>query len=214
MDRLIIPVSIILLAFFIGIYIYPQMPERMASHWNAEGRVDGYMSKTLALSLMPLFSLGLYLLSILIPKIDPMKENIERFRGYYDNFIIVLIGFLFYVHIAMISWNLGFGFNMVYALTPAFSVLFYYCGVLMENAKRNWFIGFRTPWTLSDDEVWDKTHRVGGKLFKLCALLTLVSFPLIDAIPYYLPAIVILPAILIALYLIAYSYVEYQRVRK
>lgn len=61
-------IAIILLSFVIGIYFYPQMPEKIASHWDSKGQVDGYMSKTWGLFLMPLISIGLFLLFVLIPK--------------------------------------------------------------------------------------------------------------------------------------------------
>lgn len=79
-SEIIIIVGIVLLSFAIGIYFYPQMPEKMASHWNALGQVDGYTSKFWGLFLMPFLSVGLLLLFILIPKIDPLKANIEIFR--------------------------------------------------------------------------------------------------------------------------------------
>ena len=214
MKKQIIPIGIIVFAFLISIYFYPQMPEQMASHWNAEGEVDGYLPKFWALFLMPIMSIGLYLLFILIPKIDPLKENIEKFRNYYDTFVIIFICFLFYIHIATIFWNLGFQFNMGYLLIPAISILFYYCGIMIENTKRNWFVGIRTPWTLSSDEVWKKTHVIGAKLFKIYALFLLVSLLFIDLIPGYIIFVILVPTLLIVIYLFVYSYIEYQKVRK
>ena len=58
-------------------------------------------------------------------------------------------------------------------IIPAFAVLLFYIGILIKHAKRNWFIGIRTPWTLSSDKVWDKTHALGGKLFQVSAVITL-----------------------------------------
>ena len=76
---IILSLLIILLSFIIGIYFYPQMDDLMASHWNVKGEVDGYMSKFWGLFLMPFVSAGLLLLFILVPKIDPLKANIEKF---------------------------------------------------------------------------------------------------------------------------------------
>lgn len=211
MDKKIIPIVIIVVSFLIGIYFYPQMPDRMASHWNSQGQVDGYMSKAWALFLMPGMSVGLYLLFLLIPRIDPLKKNIQKFRNYFDNFIIILLVFLFYLYLATIFWNLGFQFNMGYTLLPALSILFYYVGILVENAKRNWFIGIRTPWTLSSDRVWKKTHSIGGRLFKAYAIFILVSLFFVSFIQKYVVWIVLAPVLAIALGLIVYSYFEYQK---
>ena len=203
----IIVLGVILLSFIIGIYFYPQMPEKIASHWNAHGQVDGYMSKFWGLFLMPLLSMMLFLLFIAIPKIDPLKHNIEKFREYYDGFVVLIIVYLFYVYLLTIFWNIGIRFSMVQPLAPAMGILFYYIGILIENAKRNWFIGIRTPWTLSSEKVWEKTHKIGGKLFKIAG-----AFAFIGAFfQRYALFFILVPIILVAAYTIIYSYFEYQK---
>ena len=203
----IIILGIISLSFIIAIYVYPQMPEKMASHWNTQGEVDNYMSKFWSLFLMPIISIGLFLLFILIPKIDPLKENIEKFRKYFDGFIVLIMIFLFYVYLLTIFWNIGIRFNMTQFMMPALGILFYYCGILVENAKRNWFIGIRTPWTLSNEKVWDKTHKIGGKLFKVTGIIAFLGIFL----PKYAIFFVIIPVISVAVYTIIYSYFEHQK---
>ena len=206
----VVVLLIIALSFLIGFYFYPQMPEKMASHWDEKGQVNGYMTKFWALFLMPLMSLGLFLLFLVIPKIDPLKENIAKFRKYFDMFIVLMISFLFYIYLLTIFWNLNWQFNMNLLLMPAFALLFYYCGILIENAKRNWFVGIRTPWTLSSDAVWQKTHQLGSKLFKLAALIILVGLIFEDYLFYF----VLVPILLFTAYIIVYSYLEYQKEEK
>jgi len=198
---------IVWLSFVIGGYFYPQMPERMACHWNAQGQVDGYMSKFWGLFFMPFISVGLSLLLILIPKIDPLKSNIERFKKYYCGFVVIVLLFLFYLYLLTIFWNLGIRFNMIRLLVPAFGILFYTCGVLIGKSKRNWSIGIRTPWTLSNEVVWDRTHRMGRKLFKAGGIITLLGI----LFPEYAIFFILGPIILVALFTITYSYFEYQR---
>ncbi len=199
--------GIILLSFAIGGYFYPQMPERMASHWNGQGQVDGYMSKFWGLFLMPFISIGLLSLLVLIPRVDPLKANIERFKKYYYGFTIVVVLFLFYLYLLTIFWNLGIRFNMIQLLAPAFGILLYFCGILIEKAKRNWFIGIRTPWTLSNENVWDKTHLIGGKLFKVAGVIALIGV----FFQGYAIFFILIPVILVAFFTIIYSYFEYQR---
>ena len=203
----IVVLGIILISFAVGIYFYPQMPEEVASHWNSQGQVDDYMSKFWGVFLMPIFLLGIFLLFILIPKIDPLKENIEKFRKYYDGFIVLISLFLFYVYMLTILWNKGLRFDIGYLLIPAMAILFYYIGIMMENAKRNWFIGIRTPWTLSSEKVWDKTHKIGGKLFKVSGAIILLGVLL----PKYMILFILVPVIFTSLYTIIYSYSEYQK---
>jgi len=203
----IIILIIILLSFAVGIYLYPQMPEKMASHWNIKGQVDGYMPKLWGLFLMPIISVFLLLLFILIPKIDPLKENIKKFRNYFDWFIILIVLFLFYLYLLTIFWNRGTRFDMVLLLTPAFGILFYYAGILIENAKQNWFIGIRTPWTLSNEKVWDKTHKLGGKLFKAAGIISFFGI----LFKNYSLFFVIIPVLFFSIYTVIYSYFEYQK---
>lgn len=199
--------AIVLISFVVGIYFYAQMPESLASHWNASGQVDGYTSKFWGLFSLPLISLGLLLLLSLIPKIDPLKANIELFRGYYDALIVLVIAFLFYLHLLTILWNLGARFNMLQPLAPAFGLLFYYLGVLIQNAKRNWSIGIRTPWTLSSDRIWEETHKTGGKLFKAAGLVAVLGV----FFPSYAIYLLIVPVLLVAAYMTLFSYFAYQR---
>ncbi len=203
----IIALGIILLAFAIATYFYPKMPDRVASHWNTQGQVDGYMSRFWGLFLIPLISSILLLFFFLIPRIDPLKENIEKFRSYFDGFVVLLIAFLFYIFLLTIIWNAGRRFNMTRAIVPSLGILFFYIGVLLENAKRNWFIGIRTPWTLSSEAVWDKTNKMGGRLFKAAGIIALLGFIL----PGYALYLVVAPVVLAAGYLIVFSYFEYQK---
>ena len=203
-------IILILISFGLGIYFYPQMPDKMASHWNIKGEADGYMSKFWGLFLMPIILLGLFLLFILIPKIDPLKENIAKFRKYFDGFIVLIMVFLFYIYLLSIAWNLGKRFDMGQMMVPALGILFYYCGILTENAKRNWFIGIRTPWTLSSESVWDKTHKIGGKLFKIAGLIAFLGI----FFPNYAFYFILVPVLLAAFYTITYSYFDYQKETK
>lgn len=203
----IIIILIILASFIIGIYFYPRTPDEIASHWNSRGQVDDYMSKFWGLFLMPIISIGLFLLFILIPKIDPLKENIDKFKKYFDGFMVLMIVFLFYIYLLTIFWNIGLRFDMGQLMTPALGLLFYYCGILIENAKKNWFIGIRTPWTLSSDKVWEKTHKIGAKLFKIVAIIAFFGV----VFPEYAIFLVMIPVILAAVYTIVYSYIEYRK---
>lgn len=191
----------------LSVWAYPQMPDEMPSHWNAQGQSDDTMPKWAALSLMPIVSLVMLLLFTVLPNLDPMKENIEKFRNYYVGFVIAVMLFLLYMHAIMIMWGLGARFDFVAAIAPAIGGLFYCVGVVTSKAKRNWFIGFRTPWTMSSDAVWDKTHSLGGKLFKASGIIAaLGAFAGEWAFP-----IVLFPVLASALYTSAYSYFEYKK---
>jgi len=207
---LILSLLVILASFLIGYFLYPQMPSRMASHWNGLGQVDGYMSKDWALFMMPVLAIVMFVLMVFIPKLDPLKKNVKKFQEYYYGFILGMIVFLFYIYLLTIFWNFGMKFSMIRSLVPAFAILFYYCGILLENAKQNWFIGIKTAWTLSNEEVWDKTHELGGKLFKLAGVISLIGL-FFEKIAIWL---VIGPILLASIFIVFYSYWVYRKIKK
>lgn len=209
----IIILSIILFFFALAAYFYflcPQLPEKMASHWNINGEANGHMSKFWGLFLMPLLSLGIFLLLIFIPKIDPLKKNVEKFRKYFDIFILIMILFLFYIYLLTIFWNFGLKFNMPRLMAPAMGFFFFYFGILIKNAKRNWFIGIRTPWTLSSDKVWDKTHKLGGKLFKMIGTIAFLGI----VFPNHFVWLLLISTFIIVPFVLFYSYFEYKKETK
>ncbi|HEY5574036.1 MAG TPA: SdpI family protein [Anaerolineales bacterium] len=205
---IVLSAILILIAALVGVLFYPQLPERMASHWNLNNQVDGYISRFWGAFLMPLISLGLLVLFMLIPQIDPLKTNIAQFRGYFNIFILLLIVFMVYLHALTLAWNLGYtGFNMGSALLPALGLFIFFMGFLLEKTKRNWFIGIRTPWTLSSDKVWDETHRLGATLFKISGLLAILG-AFLPEIAFWL---MFIPLIGSSLFLVVYSYLLYAR---
>jgi uncharacterized membrane protein len=198
---------IALLSIIIGIVAYPGMPAEMASHWGTHGEVNGYMSRFWGVFLLPIISVGMFILFMLLVRVDPLKQNLAEFRRHYDGFLLSIMLFLFYLYVLTLMWNIGVRFNMVQLLAPAFAVLFFYCGIVMDNAKRNWFLGIRTPWTMSSEYVWNKTHKLGAVLFKLCGILSLLG------VLFWKYAIwfIIVPVIMVAIFTFFYSYYAYKK---
>lgn len=166
---------LIAIAAMVGLVLWNQLPDPMPSHWNAAGEVDGYMSKFWGIWLMPLMALGMTLLLAVVPAIDPLKANIEKFRGLYNAFIIGFVAYMLYVYGLTLAAALGYEFNMTYMLLPVVGLLFIGISFLIEKAKRNFFIGIRTPWTLVSDSVWEKTHKLGAQTFRIGGALVIVS---------------------------------------
>jgi len=200
--------GLVALSFVVGALFYPFVPERIVTHWGAGGQPNGTMSKLWGLFLLPVVSALLLALFNGLPAVDPLGNNVERFRGTYDEFVVLLLGFLLYLQLLLGLWNVGVRFQFVQALAPAYGALLYYAGVLMEHAERNWFVGIRTPWTLSNEEVWRKTHDRSATLFKLAGAVALLGV----FVPGYALVLLVVPVLLAAGYAVVYSYVEYQRV--
>ncbi|WP_227354954.1 SdpI family protein [Haladaptatus salinisoli] len=200
--------ALVVVAFGVSAYYYPQFPERMTTHWNASGDADGTTPKVWGAFFLPALAAGLLCLFAVIPKIDPLGENVEAFREHYDLFVVLLVAFVLYVHLLVVLWNLDYRFEFTAVLAPAIGALYYFVGTLMNRVERNWFVGVRTPWTMTSDEVWRKTHSRAGPLFKLAGVVALLG----ALVPAYAVYLIAGPAVVVALYLAVYSYVEYRRV--
>jgi uncharacterized membrane protein len=181
----------------------------MASHWDVNDQVNGTMPRFWGVFLTPLISLGMFLLFLLIPAIDPLKANIAKFRDAFNLFIAFMVLFLVYVQGLTLAWNLGFtNFRMSTSLMPALGLLFILVGFMMRKAKRNFFIGIRTPWTLSNDKVWDETHRMGSWLFIGSGVLAIFGSFFGGMTAFWF---LFVPLIGSAIFLVVYSYLLYQR---
>ena len=208
--RTTIFVTIFLIAFAVtfSVFVFDRLPDQMASHWNTANQVDGYISRFWGAFLMPVMSIGILVLFLIIPSIDPLKANIAQFREYYNTFITLIVVFMTYMHILTMLWNLGYNqFNMGTAMLPAMGLLFIFAGIMMRKAKRNFFIGIRTPWTLSSDRVWDETHRLGSILFIVSGILALFG----AFFEEYAIWFILIPVLGSTLFLLVYSYVLYRQ---
>jgi uncharacterized membrane protein len=205
----ILSLILISAAVIAGALFWNQLPDPMPSHWNAAGEIDGYMPKFWGIWLMPLMTLGITLLLAFVPSIDPLKANIEKFRGFYNFFIIGFVIYMIYIYALTLAAALGIRFNMSYMMLPAMGLLFVALSFLIKNAKRNFFIGIRTPWTLSNDEVWDKTHAFGAQSFRIGGLIAMVSI-LFGEHGFWLFMIAILFAALVP---VVYSYILWRKLQ-
>lgn len=195
-------------ALLAGLLLWERLPDAMASHWNVRDEADGFMPKFWGVVLLPLVSAALLALLFLLPQTDPLKANLAQFRGTYHLFVVCVAVFMSGIHGLTLAWNLGFRFAMSSAVMPMLGLLFFVVGYLLRETKRNFFVGIRTPWTLSSDAVWEKTHRLGAVLFMASGALALLGgfFGGTTAL-----ALLLLPSLGSALFLTVYSYVLYRR---
>lgn len=195
-----------------GLLLWGQLPDQMASHWNVHDQVDGYMPKIWGVFMLPLITLAMLVLFLVIPAVDPLKANIAKFRESFNLFIVLMVAFMVYIHGLTLAWSLGYtSFKMSGAMLPAIGLLFVFIGFMMRQAKRNFFIGIRTPWTLSSDTVWNETHRVGALLFMISGALAFVGGFFGGTTAFWL---MFIPIIASTIFLLIYSYVLYQRETK
>ncbi|HVM76569.1 MAG TPA: SdpI family protein [Candidatus Paceibacterota bacterium] len=198
---------IVIASILTAVFFYPQLPPVVASHWDAAGQVNGYMTKGWGVAIFPIIIGILFALFFAIPRIDPRRENIEKFRRYFDYLAIVIFFLFYYFFLLFLFWNLGVRFNFTISIVPALSLLFWVVGMIMPYVEQNWFIGVRTPWTISSKTVWKKTHKAAGIWFEAAAIIGLLGI----AFPRYAIWFIVMPIIVVAIGLVVYSYVLYER---
>jgi len=197
----------LIFTFALTIAIYPTAPDRIVSHWNAAGQADGYMSKFWGLFLIPLIMTGFVALFAVLPRIDPYKKNYEKFRDYYEGFILLFVFFMLAIQIQIILWSIGYQISPNLTFPVLIGILFIYIGFLLGHAEQNWFVGIRTPWTLSSKTVWKKTHVLGGKLFIIAGVISCAGI-FAGAYAFWL---ILVPALAVAVITVMYSYYEFQK---
>lgn len=204
-ERHVIGGGIVLAMAIVGILAYPRVPDQMVTHWGEAGP-DGSTSKTVALVGLPALAAGMVLLFELLPRIDPLGHHLRDLGRYYDVLVVVVTGLVGYVHVLVVVWNVGYEFDVLQAIVPAVGAVLYVVGVIMERVEKNWFVGVRTPWTLTSDEVWERTHERAAPMFKVAALLTVGAVVLPEYALYFLVG----PVAITATYLTVYSYFAYR----
>ena len=188
--------------------VYSQLPERMPTHWNFSGEIDGWSSRFVGAIMLPLVGLGIFALLQVFPHIDPLRQNYEKFRGTYDAVVSAILVFLAATHVFVVGFALGWPLNVSRSFPIGMGLLFILLGNVLPRARRNWVLGVRTPWTLSNDRVWERTHRLGGYLFVALGTAFLVS----AALPVTLPTQAVIASIAgVAVFLLIYSYVAWRQ---
>lgn len=200
-------ILVVLLQFMVAVYLYPSMPESMATHWGLNGAADGYGSRLFGLFFTPAISAVLLPFFLLLPRADPMG-GLSRFQSGYSWFVLGFTGYMTYIYGLSLAWNLGWRFDFGSLLTPVAGLGLYGLGVSMSDTEQNWFMGIKTPWTLSSMTVWTKTHILGSKLFKISGILGFIGAFIGGWISILL---LLTPIMMSAVYLVYYSYAEYQK---
>jgi uncharacterized membrane protein len=198
------------LMFLISGWAWVNIPgdREIPVHWNMEGNVDRWGGKFEGLLLMPLVCLGAILLFTFLPSLEPRKLNLLRSLKVYKIFWIAIILFLFVIHVFLVGGALGREPDIGHIVPIMLGILFIVLGNYMGKIRSNWFMGIRTPWTLSSELSWKKTHRIGGILFVLTGILLLILAMAGSGKVFITGMIVIMGGVII--YLFVYSYIVWR----
>ena len=205
----IVVLIMIAAATLAGLLLWNRLPDQMASHWNINDQVDGYMPKFWGVFMVPLITLGMFVLFLVIPSIDPLKANIAQFREAFNLFIVLMVAFMLYTYGLTLAWSLGYtGLRMSSSMLPGIGLLLIFIGFMLRQAKRNFFIGIRTPWTLSSDRVWNKTHQIGSTLLIVAGALAVIGSFFGGTTTFWM---LMVPIFGSTIFLMVYSYVLYKQ---
>ena len=194
LKREIFPFTILLIMACVSIYYYPSLPDKMPIHFDVKGNINGWGEKNIFFLTQFGIMLGSYFLITFIPFMDPFRKKIESKYGLLLLFRDIIIGFFGFI----------FGIGILAAfegsirqdlLGVGLGLLLFLTGNYMPKLPRNCFFGIKTPWTLSSEVIWRKTHIVGGWLFAVSGavivVLSLLKVPLIVTLFVLLPAILV-----------------------
>lgn len=140
-------------------------PDRLPVHWNLAGKPDRYGGKFEGLLLAPLIALGLYVLMLALPWIDPKRTAYEAFARGYQIIRLAMVALCAAIHATLLLVAFGYRVDVGVVAPLGVGILFCILGNYMGKFRPNWFVGVRTPWTLSSAASWTKTHRLAGRLF-------------------------------------------------
>ncbi len=203
----LLSLGLVITSFVIAAALYSRLPESIPTHWSAKGEVDGYTPKPWGPFVLPLVMAGAYLFLVILPRISPKGYRMEGFRGVFEIIQAAILAFLFLMTVLVLLAGIGTPVPMDRAIHAATGLLFVVLGNFMGKFTKNFFFGIRTPWTLASDEVWLRTHRLGGKLFVLAGIVLLVSGLLGGGLIPLLVAVAVAVGIPVV-----YSYVLYRRI--
>ena len=185
--------------------VHGQLPERVPTHWNLRGEVDGHGPRAVAAFLLPAILIGLLGLFAVLPKIAPARFTLDEFGPTYRAIVLIALGMLSYVQVFTLLGGLGYRFNMTRMIVAGMLLGLGLMGNYFGKVRRNFFVGVRVPWTLASERVWNETHRLAAWVTSGCGLIgslvALVGYPLIG-LGFVVP-IVVVPVV--------FSLVRYKR---
>jgi uncharacterized membrane protein len=205
-EKIIQELTLVLIALLPVLYLFMNwnlLPESIPVHFDLKGNPNGYGSRWVYV-IMPV---GLYLLMLALPKIDPRKANYDVFEGSYYKLRLIL-GIFFGMITVSVVWGIVNHSNATQKFMPlSLFFLFMLIGNYLGNIRPNYFVGIKVPWTLNNDEVWTRTHKMAGKLWFWGSLVGMALYFVVEKMEYvFIPLLVILVVVPIV-----YSYVIYKK---
>ncbi len=174
-------------------------------HWGADGQVNGYASKTIGLFLLPAITIAVAATFWAIPIIEPRRANIVKSGKAYAAIWVAVVAMLAVIEVVVIAAAMGIVFDTTLVVFVGVGLLFIVIGNYLPKVRPNYMLGIRTPWTLTSDLSWDRTHRVGGRLFVLEGVV-FILLGLVRPTPEVLFTVLVGGIVAMLVVVFAYSY--------
>ena len=159
----------------VAAWLYPDLPDPMPSHWNAGGEADGWMPKPWGVAVLPGMAILMFIIFRVIPHISPKGFRTESFSEVLNILQVVVVAFSCFVAFLVLFTAKGVDVRMNQMMFGGLGVLFIVLGNYLGKVRKNFFVGIRTPWTLANDEVWMRTHRLAGWTFIVMGIFFLAG---------------------------------------
>jgi uncharacterized membrane protein len=194
----------------VSAWAWPQIPDgaQVPIHWGIDGRANGWAPKWQGLLLLPAMTGGIALVLAFAPRVDPRSGNIQRSATAYWAIAVAALVLMAVIHVAAVLAATGRSVNIGLIVSLAVGGLFVVVGNFLGKTRSSWIFGIRTPWTLSSELAWTRTHRLGGYLFMLLGVAVIVAALLA---PGGVPAFLLLGGVVVLVPLLfAYSYLVWR----
>ena len=175
LKTLILTSVIILIPVLMGLFLWNLLPDQIPTHWNAAGEVDGWSNKPFAVFVLPLFLLAIHWFCAIVTSIDPKHRDIS------DKMMALVLWICPVMSLAMgsIVFAAGLGYEHILdvpmILCLLMGAMFVFLGNYLPKCKQNYTIGIKLPWTLANEENWNKTHRFGGWVWTIGGVVTMAT---------------------------------------
>ncbi len=203
LPKLIITSLITLIPIVIGLILWDKLPDQVPVHWGANGEVNGYGTKFQAVFLMPLLLVAIHWICVVGTSLDPKKQNINDKMFTLILWIIPVISLL--CNSLVYATALGHKVSVEIIMPLFMGALFVIIGNYMPKCKQSYTMGIKLPWTLNDEENWNKTHRMAGFLWVIGGVVIMAT-AFLGA--FWLFFVVLIPMVIVPF---VYSYSLYKK---
>lgn len=200
--------GIVLASWAVSAAIFPMLPERIPSHWDIQGKVDGHSSRMQAALILPIMLVVMAGVFAALPWMSPKGFSLDQFKGVYSQIVVTALALFLYMHVVSYAASLT-GWDVGRAIVIGAMVAIGFMGNQLGKVRPNFFVGVRTPWTIASERVWTDTHRLAAWVFVgagiVGSLATMLGANLLVAFGILMAA-TLMPVV--------YSFVHYKRLER